>query len=147
VELLRPRRSPHPGRSRKGSISKKNPKEKAVLSGIYENNIENRVYELMFDIVCVCVRLKNFCCLFNLYNSDDDVCYVLTDITSFKDVSATEFAEQLTWLEFETFRKISDSELLDVAWVRAKEKAPNVLKMVDMFNKVLTQFNSFCSIL
>jgi hypothetical protein len=90
ADLLRPRRSVHPGRSRKGSISKKNSKEKTILS----------------------------------------------DAFTFKDIGVTEFAEQLTWMEFEIFRKIADTELLDVAWVRAKEKAPNVLKMVDMFNKI-----------
>jgi son of sevenless-like protein len=55
----------------------------------------------------------------------------------FLDLHPTEVARQITRIDFETFQKIKPKEYFHKAWMKSnKEKAPNVLIIVQNFNKV-----------
>ena len=49
-----------------------------------------------------------------------------------------ELARQVTLLEFDLFRQIQASELVGLAWMKAdkQRRAPNLLKMIDLTNRV-----------
>lgn len=57
---------------------------------------------------------------------------------SFLDLLPEEVARQLTLIDFEIFKKIHPTEFVDKAWAgKQKEtKAPNVLALIERFNKV-----------
>ena len=54
------------------------------------------------------------------------------------DIGEEEIARQLTLIEFDVFKDISSSELLNQAWNKPKlrYRSPNVLKMIDNFNNI-----------
>ena len=60
--------------------------------------------------------------------------------TRFKlnDYSAQVIAEQITLMDFKIFSKIEPRECLGQAWKRkdCKEKAPNIIAMIEQFNKI-----------
>lgn len=60
------------------------------------------------------------------------------EIKSFFDVSPIELARQITILDHELFAAIEPKECLKCVWSgkQQKELAPNILKMIDQFNRV-----------
>lgn len=63
---------------------------------------------------------------------------VFSPSLSLMDINDEELARQLTLMEFETFRAIRPSELLNQVWNKPKQRhrAPNVVKMIRRFNEI-----------
>jgi len=58
----------------------------------------------------------------------------------FEEVNELEIARQLTIMDFEKFRSIQPRECLGQAWSKKDkaERAPNIIAMIEQFNKVTT---------
>jgi len=56
----------------------------------------------------------------------------------FSELDSREIAHQMTILDFENFQMVQDSELYHLNWKNSKaaKMAPNVLKLVERFNKI-----------
>eukprot|EP01119_Soliformovum_irregulare_P018470 TRINITY_DN5675_c0_g1_i1.p1 TRINITY_DN5675_c0_g1~~TRINITY_DN5675_c0_g1_i1.p1 ORF type:complete len:967 (-),score=244.39 TRINITY_DN5675_c0_g1_i1:62-2962(-) len=63
---------------------------------------------------------------------------VKSKVTSFLDIKPQEAARQLTVIDYNIFKRITPKELSHQSWNKenAKEVAPNVVKMIERFNKV-----------
>lgn len=57
---------------------------------------------------------------------------------TWEDIDDEELARQFTLIEFDIFKKIRITELLNQAWNKSKlkYKAPNIIKMINRFNEV-----------
>ena len=54
----------------------------------------------------------------------------------YKKISAKVLAEELTLISYGIFNKMEGREFLDQNWIRHRDKAPNIMAMVDHFNNI-----------